>query len=453
MLPAALLVVLWWKRGRLDAKRDVLPLAPWLAAGAAAGLFTAWVERRYVHATGPEFNLSFTDRLLLAGRLPWQYLEHILWPVNLSFLYRRFLVDAHDPIDYLYLAATLLAMAMCALELKKGRSALAAALLFVGVLFPVLGFFNVYPFRYSWVADHFGYLASLAVIVPVCALLTRYAGRYATPLSAALLALLGWLSWSQSHNYSDSETLWEATIASTPSAWMAHYNLAVEWAHDPARRNAAIAELRAAIRYKPDLAAAHADLADRLQSDPQDLEQAFSEYQKALSLDPLHATTHYSYGMALAQAPSRQQDAIAELEQATRLNPALFAARYNLASMLTRVPGRMPEAIAEFRALVRDRPEDAEAHYGLALALYKAQSPPEEAIGEFEAALRINPGMAAAHSGLAVVLAGMPGRLREAIAHLETAQRLEPDSPEVNQMLARGAGDAAVKRPPLLENL
>ena len=33
-LPAALLISIWWKRGRLDWKRDVAPLLPWLAAGA-----------------------------------------------------------------------------------------------------------------------------------------------------------------------------------------------------------------------------------------------------------------------------------------------------------------------------------------------------------------------------------------------------------------------------------
>ena len=63
-LPAALLVVLWWRRGRLSWMRDVLPLAPWLCMGAAAGLVTAWVERTYIGASGAPFRLG------VGGALP-----------------------------------------------------------------------------------------------------------------------------------------------------------------------------------------------------------------------------------------------------------------------------------------------------------------------------------------------------------------------------------------------
>ena len=52
------------------------------------------------------------------------------------------------------------------LAARRYRGPLASFLIFAGTLFPVLGFLNVYPFRYSYVADHFQYLASLGIIVP-----------------------------------------------------------------------------------------------------------------------------------------------------------------------------------------------------------------------------------------------------------------------------------------------
>ena len=46
-------VVIWWKRGRLSWRSDILPLIPWFALGAAVGLFTAHIERASIGAGGP----------------------------------------------------------------------------------------------------------------------------------------------------------------------------------------------------------------------------------------------------------------------------------------------------------------------------------------------------------------------------------------------------------------
>jgi len=45
-LPAALLVVFWWECGRIEWKRDVLPLLPWFVVAAASGPFTALTRSR-----------------------------------------------------------------------------------------------------------------------------------------------------------------------------------------------------------------------------------------------------------------------------------------------------------------------------------------------------------------------------------------------------------------------
>src|SRR5208283_2715290 len=88
-LPAALLVVLWWRRGRLGWRRDVAPLLPWLCVGAACGLFTAWAERRLIGAEGADFSLTALQRALLAGRAIVFYAGKLIWPTNLAFIYPR----------------------------------------------------------------------------------------------------------------------------------------------------------------------------------------------------------------------------------------------------------------------------------------------------------------------------------------------------------------------------
>ena len=61
-LPAALLIVIWWQRGRIDWRRDVTPLAPFFVLGLASGLTTAWVERTFIGAHGAEFQFTFVER-------------------------------------------------------------------------------------------------------------------------------------------------------------------------------------------------------------------------------------------------------------------------------------------------------------------------------------------------------------------------------------------------------
>jgi tetratricopeptide (TPR) repeat protein len=471
-LPAALLVVFWWKRGHLDFRRDVVPLVPWLALGASAGLFTAWVERRYIHAEGADFALTLLDRALHAGRVLWLYLAHLLWPSNLMFFYPRFNIDARNPLQYLFPAVAILVLIGLIRLARTRRGPLAAALLFSGTLFPALGFVNVYPFIYSWVADHFGYLASISVIVPLCALLTRAPRGYAASISAVLLAVLGLLTWCQSRDYKDIETLWRATLGRNPSSWMPHYNLGVIYAASPERADEAITEYRAAVRYKPDLAQAHINLATELEDQPGGLPEALREYQAALRLGPNEAGVNSSYGLALLRAPDRLTEAIAHLETAVRLDPRSVAAQNNLAIGLSRVPQRLaeaiaharaavsldassaeshntlgslllmapghaPEAIIEFKATLRIQPAYRDAHYNLAIALAAAPDRLPEAIAEFETLLRASPDDVEAHYSLALALSSVPGRLPDAIAHLEVAQRLDPGSPEIAQMLAR----------------
>ena len=168
-LPAALLVVFWWRRGRLEWQRDVLPLLPWFALGAGSGLVTAYFERVLIGAQGANFNLSLVQRGLLAGRVFWFYLGKLAWPAELIFIYPRWTVDATAPGQWLGLIAALGLLGGLAWWSRRSRGPLAAAFLFAGALFPVLGFFNVYPFVFSYVADHFQYLASLPVFALIAA--------------------------------------------------------------------------------------------------------------------------------------------------------------------------------------------------------------------------------------------------------------------------------------------
>jgi len=114
---------------------------------------------------------------------------------------------------------------------RRHPGLLAGSLFYLGTLFPALGFFNVYPFIYSYVADHFQYLASLGILALAAAAwgtaLARWPAR--TPLlygaAAAVIGLCGVLSWRAVPDVSDVVTLYDETLVRNPACWMAEDNL------------------------------------------------------------------------------------------------------------------------------------------------------------------------------------------------------------------------------------
>src|SRR5574342_294751 len=234
-LPAALLLIRWWKGGRVEWRRDVVPLVPFFVVGAALGLVTAWVERHHVGAEGEDFAFTWVDRGLIAGRAVWFYAEKLLWPANLLFNYPRWSIERTAWWQYAYPVAALAVVgALWGLRGRLGRGPLVAALFFGGTLVPALGFFfDIYAFRYSFVADHFQYLASLGLLTLAAAGIAAGLGRLGVwqrpaghAVCAALLLALATLSWQQAHLYKDLETLYRDTIARNPGGSLAYVNLA-----------------------------------------------------------------------------------------------------------------------------------------------------------------------------------------------------------------------------------
>ena len=438
-LPAALLVILWWRYGRLEWRRDVRPLAPWLAIGSAAGLFTAWVERRYVGADIPALAMPVLERVLLAGRVVWFYLEKLIWPANLAFIYPRWHVDASEWWQYLFPIALCMAAAGLCLLARRTRGPLAAFLFFVFTLFPVLGFLNVYPFLYSYVSDHFQYLASLGVIVPGAAGLSMAARRIflsgsRAPVlaAAALVAALGVATWRTCGVYRGPEALYTDTLARNPDCWLAHNNLGNYLMPISGREGEAVRHFEAALRLNPDLPETHDNLGTALARMPGRMSEAIAHFRAALRIRPDFAAAHMNLGNALSQMPNGAAEAIPQFQAVSRMAPRYPEAHYNLGIALAQV-GRSHEAIGEFEAALQLDPESADAHASLG-NLLASEGRMTDAVAHLEAALRIRPDFAEAHYFLGVALAKMPGRMPEALSHLEASLRLKPDA-ELRQLV------------------
>jgi tetratricopeptide (TPR) repeat protein len=337
-LPAALLVTFWWKRGTLSWKRDVLPIVPFFVIGAAAGLVTVWVERKLIGAEGHAFEFTIIERFLIAGRVCWFYLGKLLWPADLMFIYPRWEVSQLIWWQYLFPIALFAVLAIVWLLRKRSRAPIAGALLFVGMLFPALGFFNVYPFVYSFVADHFQYLASIGVIVPVTAglvLLFDRAGVRSSPVSRGLGILLllglGILTWRQSRAYTDPITLYRTTLEKNPDCFMAHNNLSVALL-EKGQTDDAIVHSQRALEIRPNDAQPHVSLGDALLR-KRKIDKAIAHYQAAEKLMPDYVEAHTHLGNAFLLQREFPM-AIAEYETTLRLLPRSIPAHNNLAWLL-----------------------------------------------------------------------------------------------------------------------
>jgi len=428
-LPAAILLIIWWKEGRLRWRRHVVPLIPFFVIGAALGLTTAWFERHLIGAEGEAFAFTWVERGLIAGRALWFYAGKLLWPANLIFIYPRWSIDRFAWWQYLYPAAALAVLvALGALRERLGRGPLAAALFFVGTLVPALGFFNVYPFVYSFVADHFQYLAGLGLITLAAALIAAGLARHGLwhrpvghGICAILLLILATISWRQAHLYVDLETLYRDIIARNPGERMSYLNLGdLYWRQG--HHDLAIQMFRRLIAIRPDYASAYGNLGNVYASQGRYAE-AIDLYRSALAIKPDFATAHYHLGIAHA-AQGRPAEAIAEYKAALAIKPDFMAAHYEL-GLAHAAQGRPAEAIAEYKAALAIKPDFVKAHQSLAAAYADLGQFPE-AIGALKAAIAITPRSPEAYNDLGL-LYRKHGQLGEALAAYRSAITIKPD--------------------------
>jgi len=421
-LPAAILLTIWWKRGRLTW-RDIRPTLPLLLVGAAMGAMTLHMEATNVRATGPEWAFSWADRLLIAGQALFFYARKLAWPDNLTFIYPRWTIDDHAWAQYLFPLAALSVIALLwALRKNIGRGPLAATLFFCGTLTPALGFFNIFPMRYSFVADHFQYMAGMGLFVLVSAAAAKH--RISARAMVILLPALVVATWHQAHMYHDMKTLWQTTVERNPDAWMAHNNLGVIY-NEEGQFEKAVASYKAAIRLKPDHADAMRNMADSLLRLNQP-RLAIDQLNDSLALNPDNPSTYAALGEAYLNLrdPARAQP---YLEKAIVMRPrdhdVLFLSLYNLGKAQMD-QGRPAEAQNAFDAAAALRPKSATTAHGQALSL-DIQGKPAEAAEAYERALRLDPNLVKAHHDYALMLA-RHGHTEDSIEHFRAAIRIDP---------------------------
>lgn len=404
VLPLALLLCVWWEKGRWRWI-DLLQTIPFFALALGMSAITVIEQRGHVIGAGtPEWNLSMAERLAIAGKAVWFYAAKLVWPVPLSFIYSRWPVGTTSFSSWIPLLGL---VAVGILLWVRRRSSWARAAIFglgffVAALLPILGFFDVFFFRFSFVADHFQYLASIGLIAlvvaggaKVCQRIGPQGRRIGEVAAATSVMVLASLTWTRAHVYRDAETLWRDTLAKNPECWEGHNNLARVLLQTGRGR------------------------------------EAVWHCEQVLRLMPNDFEAPYMLGIALLGLGDARE-AIRCLEMAIRFAPSLTDAHNRLGAALLRL-NRVPEAIRQFKLAVWIRPDWALMQNNLGYALARAGRF-DEAIKHYQLALRIEPNSAEAYNNLALALLGI-GKVQEAIGQYQQALRIKPDYPEVHNNL------------------
>jgi tetratricopeptide (TPR) repeat protein len=417
MLPAVMLVIAGWRRGRVGWA-DVRAVIPFAVLSAVFAVVTIVVHHTRGIVTSEIRADTFAARLAGVGWIVGFYLRKLLWPTHLSLIYPQWTVDPHNVVHWLPLAALLAVIAGLFFARRFiGRAPVAALACYVAMLLPVLGFVDIYLFRYAWVADHFQYQACPAIFAAVAAggaLVVRRLGRpgrFVGPaLGAAACAALAVPAWREAHHWRDGADIWADVYRENPRSAIAIVNFAAF-------------HLLPRGRY----------------------DEARAMYQRAIELDPRARETYMAMGGTYL-AESRVREAIPWLRKAVELPGGGNDPRVPLAEALAQTGS--PEEAAEWyeRSLAAD-PLAATFHRELGM-LHESAGRVDRALDVYRAGAET----VGADDPDAWVRYGMAlrrhGRTQDADAAFVEARRLSGDDPAVlcalgDKLMIAGFPDAA----------
>jgi tetratricopeptide (TPR) repeat protein len=423
-LPVALLLIPWLKAKPIDRQR-LAQVVPFLAMGLGMGLLTMWWERFHQGTQGRLFSIGLLERILIASHAIWFYAGKLFWPVNLTFSYPHWTINPANPLAYGWLAAGIAFCVVIYLTRRfVGRSVEVATLFYVATLSPLIGFIMLYTFRYTFVADHYQYVASIGLIALAATGITvAFKTRPFLKLAGcgALLLTLGLLTWQQAGIYRNLETLWRDTLVKNPDCPIAHNNLGLLLGNQ-GHIEEAMEHYHKAIQIDPNNYEALNNLGNALAAKGQ-FDEAIENFRKAIQIYPYFSSGLNDLGAALA-SKGQFDEAIENYRRAIQINPNFSGALNNLGVAFA-AEGQLDEAIENYRKAIQIKPDYCDALENLGNAL-TTQGQFDEAIENYRRAIQINPNRAETFVHLGMTLS-QSGRTRESVAQYQEALRLNPN--------------------------
>ncbi len=371
-MPATLLLWHWWKKGRVTIA-DVLRVSPLLLVGLFITIadWAIYSSKEIIY-----FGYTFIERCLLAAQSLCFYVSQLVWPTKLAVVYPRWEISTENLLGWVFLATVVIVPTLLWVARRRiGRGFLAGLLFFAITVSPTLGFLDYGYMQFSFVADRYQYLAGAGVTTALVAAvvwvwragLGRLAGLWvraaqlvALLVPAALLGVLGSISWKQAGIYENQGVFFSYIISQNPMARGAHHSLGF-WHQQNGRYQEALDNFHIAIKKRPnndkilnkmgmvnemlgDISSAEEYYRRALQKNPRAKhslgnlgllrtrqgyhQEAYDLFMEVLKIDPSFVSAYNGLGLALF-GMNRLEEAQQYFDQALSIDPNLVDARIN----------------------------------------------------------------------------------------------------------------------------
>lgn len=329
---------------RLAPGRIAARLAPMIAVAAVMSVATIHFEQRPWTRT-----FTVAEQVVIAANAAAFYVRTFLFPFALSPIYPEWRVAATDPIWWLPVAGWAVVAAVAVWQRRRvpALAAFGAAQFFV-TLSPVLGFVPFNLQTYTFIADHFLYLAvvggglAVAVVVERGIQLLPAAGRRRELVIgvAGLLCVGATLQTAEeAGHWRTNETFWRRVQERDPEGFLGYYNLGNhyrargQWAE-------ALPYFTRAVEIRPNVDYPFRRWAEALRQVAG--EQAVIEAStRKLAAQPGFFAAYLERAVS-REAQGQREQAAADYERALRLSPAGSAVWAEARAGRARVGGTAP---------------------------------------------------------------------------------------------------------------
>ena len=421
-LPFVLLLLDYWPLGRFtgantafdkwvrpatapgkDAMlRLVLEKIPFLILVAASCIVTVYAQRSADSIASLGHN-PVEVRLANALVSYAEYIQKMLWPVDLAVMYPH----AGMPASWMIATALLLLGSISYVAFRKAREMpflLVGWLWYLGTLVPVIGLVQVGS---QSMADRYTYLPLVGIFMVIAwgaqALVERRPMLKYPVLVFSLVVIAGLLSLAkpQVETWENGVTLFEHALAVTEQNPLAHNNLGAAYDVREGSCKKASPHFMRAIELKNDYADAYDNLGTCAFREG-DHEGAIRYFQWAAEVDPKFTRARVNLGLMMMNY-GKVVAAEEAFRQVLQIDPSLEAAHVNLGALCIN-QGKLDDAAIHLRETLRINPRNADAHNNLGVISLRGGRV-EDALRHFRQALTAAPEHPTAEMNIRLILA------------------------------------------------